>query len=427
MASSQNEGGQQRELESVGAVAERRGTELPREMQLVIEQRRQMNVLVAAIVGTSWGQNMSTTMRRAYAQYCHEHDVDPVTEMDNLGGNVYVNSEWYLRKLGELRRRGIVKDFELRHIQNDPRLRAIFEDEKMPETIRDQARQRWFDMMMMRVEQNAPDEAFAVCVCIIRLPNGGAPIVGCKWAGNGTSVKQPRSGGASAPNPIAESNPTLSVESMAIRRAMRQLVTHISGTSAVKSDPLPNAAAMDDTIDSLNERSAAEPKQREPTLQEIRNAEPPPVLLGSSSDPYSLSSSADRPLVRDKEGVVVPRSVTREPGFRSPLRNVAEQGGQEAGRVDVDKQGTHSVDFAPPSPAMEIAKASGPVATDLFGGESPMEPVSDDPKYVVGVKFKCRECERQVTGPDTNEHEEVCPWYADVAPEIAHPRHPDDA
>jgi hypothetical protein len=227
------------------------GSKLPPEAEAEIEKARILNLVVAAIAGCSWGKNMSTAMRRAYADYCRRYDVDPVTEMDNLGGTPYVNADWFLRKLGELRMSGIVKDFWLEHIHADPRLDALRKDQSISADLRKIAEQRWFDMLIKRIAHNAPEDAEAICVCTIVLPSGGAPIQGCKWAGNGTSVMQPKHNGNSAPNPIAEANATLSVESTSIRRAARQLFSHVSGVRV----SLPYPEAMEDEIAELQART----------------------------------------------------------------------------------------------------------------------------------------------------------------------------
>jgi len=209
------------------AKRERRFSWMAPHQRAALEDQRQRTRTAAAIAGTSWGQGMNHDQRLWVAAYCHRYGLDPMTELDWLGGGVYVNAEYFVRILGEMRRAGIIADHWLEHIQADPRLRALMEDESFPPAAREMARQRWLESMIKRVERNAPEDAEAICVCYIVLPGGGHPIVGCKWAGGGTSVLQPKSGRPAEPNPITENNPTLSVESGAIRRAMRQLASHV--------------------------------------------------------------------------------------------------------------------------------------------------------------------------------------------------------
>jgi hypothetical protein len=205
-----------------------------------IELARITNMVAAAIASLSWGGNMSGAMRRAWAEYGRRYDVDPITEMDNLGGTPYVNADWFKRKLGELRMAGVIKSVKLEHIHADARLDALRKsDTDVPDEIRAEAARRWFDALFKRVKFNAPDKAEAICVCTITLADGST-IEACKWAGNGTSVKQPRSGGASAPNPIAENNAAAYVESSSQRRAALQLFSHLTG----RGQQAPDAGAM---------------------------------------------------------------------------------------------------------------------------------------------------------------------------------------
>jgi hypothetical protein len=69
---------------------------------------------------------------------------------------------------------------------------------------------------------------------------------------------QPRHGGGQAPNPIAENNPTLSVESQSIRRALRQLISHITGSRVT----LPNVDAMADELGNLQTRTREATQER---------------------------------------------------------------------------------------------------------------------------------------------------------------------
>ena len=193
-----------------------------------IDAARIVNMVAATITSLTWGKDMPEVMRRAFAEYCRRYDVDPVTEMKNLGGTPYVNADWFKRKLGELRMARVIKAVRLEHIHADPRLDLLRQDPNVPDEIRAEASRRWFEALFKRVQHNAPETAAAICLCTIVLADDST-ITGCKWAGNGTSVKQPRHGGGSAPNPITETNATLSVESGAIRRAALQLFSHLSG------------------------------------------------------------------------------------------------------------------------------------------------------------------------------------------------------
>lgn len=178
---------------------------------------------VADMIGlTEWGKNLTPAGSIAMARWCMARGVDPITDIDNVGGP-YINSEFFLRKLGELRVAGVVRDHTLDNIANDPRLEALAKDQHAPDDVREKAKAEHFRRVLLRIEHGVPDQATGACLCSIYLAGGGEPITGVKWGGGGTSVKQHRRDGGTAPNPIVEANPVLSVESQAIRRAMRSL------------------------------------------------------------------------------------------------------------------------------------------------------------------------------------------------------------
>jgi hypothetical protein len=253
---------------------------LPPEQRAQLLLRQAMSRLAGAIAGTSWGKGISEQARRGVAAYCHQYGVDPITEIDWLGGSLYVNSAWYERKLGELRASGRVTDFWLDQIAADPRLQDIVQDDKAPVDVREAAGRE-------RIRKGVPDAATSAHVCYIKLPAGGHPIEGVKWGGGGTSVMQPRNGGGMAPNPIVEANAVLSTESQAIRRAVMQMASHVTGVLGV--DP----ARMDDDLETLNVRVTANVAQdgMEPTDQGTRPqrlAAAPPVMALPAGDVYGL-------------------------------------------------------------------------------------------------------------------------------------------
>lgn len=209
-------------------------TALSQAAQEELEARRVIVQLAGAIAALSWGKEMDVPTRRSVAAYCNQYGIDPLTELDLLGGSLYLNADYWLRRLGELAAQGIVTGWELVHIQADERVRLMLADDKLPADIRERARKVWYDALFERIRRNAPEEAEAICICRIFVKGVDTPIEGCKWGGNGTSVKQPRRGGEMNPNPIVEENATLAVESQAVRRAMRQLASHMP---AVVTDP----------------------------------------------------------------------------------------------------------------------------------------------------------------------------------------------
>lgn len=379
-------------------MASRPITTLPDHMLQGLELTRQHIQVVGAIAAMSWGRSMTPIMRRAVSQYCERWGIDPLTELDVLGGSFYINSEYYMRKLGEMRRAGIIADFWFEHIHNDQRLKAMAEDQRFPQNVRDEALRRWSDAFFKRVEQNAPEGAKAVCICYIVLNTGGHPIKGCKWAGNGTSVPQPKHGGGSAPNPIAEANSELSVESMAARRAARQIVSHMN--TAQDFDK------MESELTELSELAApALERYEEEQARGPERVEPPkPLSIQGASDVYGIEDVATRP-----QGEPV-RTVFRE-GDVAPLRTVdpipasVHAHAATAGRQP-DPYEELEVPAAPPEPEPE---QEAPAALS----PAEIEARHDDGPLVYLEPFICpnANCGRRVV--KSNDHSPDCKAFLD--------------
>ena len=187
---------------------------------------RMMGTLSAVLSMTAWGNALPPNLQRAIAGWCLTSDIDPLTEFDVFGEypkfSIYVNADWCKRKLGEMRRAGVISDYWLEHIHADERLQVMMSNGDLPDDIRQRATDMWWDKFFKRVEHNVPEQAEAACVAHITLPGGGHVIKGMKFGGNETSVFQPTGRGEGKPNPVYENNAALSVESGAIRRAMIQ-------------------------------------------------------------------------------------------------------------------------------------------------------------------------------------------------------------
>lgn len=348
-----------------------------------IELNRQYVAVVAAMSSLSWGQGLTPGIRRSIAEWCRRHDVDPMTELDVLGGNFYVNAEWYLRKLGELRRQGVVADFWLEHIHADARLKALIDDASTPEDIRERARRTWTDMMFKRIEHNAPEAAEAVCVAYIVLPDGGHPVKGCKWGGNGTSIKQPRRGEGTAPNPIVENNAALSVESQAIRRAVRQVASAVEQMRALER--------AEDELEQISERLEANREHIDKTNERLElEAKAPPRALASGE---FVGYTQPR-----REMEAVPREAAVAEARRALDGNMDPYGFGEGNKSDPGNGGART----------------GPNAVErALEGSSPAP--ASDPELPLGAApaAECGECERPIRRGHPEDHKPSCSKYGD--------------
>lgn len=285
---------------------------LPAHLEAGLELVRQHGQVSAALAAMTWGKGMTAITRRAVSSYCERWGLDPLTELDILGGNFYITSEFYIRKLGELREAGRVVDFWLEHIHNDERIGYTFrQDEHAPADVKEEARRLWYRNMLKRAEFNVPEAAGAACVCYIKLPGDGHLVAAAKWGGNGTSVLQPKRGGGKSPNPVVEDNPELAVESQAIRRAMRCVTSHVTGGLMLNQ--------IEAELTLLNEEHGDEiaaAELRGKRARELERPEPAPRALteGAAGDVYGMATSQEKDVVAvEKAPDVVGLNAIEEP------------------------------------------------------------------------------------------------------------------
>lgn len=395
------------EEELAGAALVQRGpiTELSPETKQQLELARQFVTVVGAIGGMSWGQGLTPGIRKAIAEYCRVYDVDPLTELDVLGGSFYVNSEWFLRKLGDMMRRGDIESFWLAHIHKDERLREVMQDPEAPAEIRAEAADAWYRAKLQRALHNAPENAEAICVAYIKLPGIPRPITGCKWGGNGTSIQQPNRGGGSRPNPVVENNAALSVESQAIRRAVRQVSSHVGSR-------LPDFDKMDSDLTALGNRAeAVVAQQQEIDARLAAEAHPPKALTtqapgfigygeGITTEPLVKTAPAPEPVQRDAAVAEAQRAVAhmedpyQEPAAR-PLDGEVLQG-SPAPYFATDEDTAQSIRVP-----FELREAA-PIILDSDGSPAGATPAQE-----------CPECERPIRRGHPEDHKSTCSKYAD--------------
>jgi len=186
---------------------------LPPEVLAAIEHRKAQNAVVAQLAALNWGKALDAETRRAVANWGRDNNVDVITEIDLLGGNISPNARFYLRKLGEMIAAGLVEYAVADYIQVDPRLLKIGTPEAHAEDER---------RAMQRIKHAVPDAAAAACCFRVKLHSLTEEIVGVKWCGGGT-----RKG-----DPVGDAFPIESSASRAARRAMRIIASHVPRVQA---------------------------------------------------------------------------------------------------------------------------------------------------------------------------------------------------
>jgi hypothetical protein len=181
---------------------------LPPEMQAMVELRRANNIIAAQISETNWGKGMDLETRRSISEWGRRHEIDVTTEINVLGGNVYINSNFYLGRLAKMVEHGLVEYAIADHVEVDPRL-AEFPDE---------TKRR----LLERIRFQLPETAKSSVVARIKLKSVPVEFTAAKWCGNRgqNQYGKPK-------DPVGEEFPVETSETRAFRRCLKLLVSHI--------------------------------------------------------------------------------------------------------------------------------------------------------------------------------------------------------
>lgn len=179
---------------------------IPPEERARIMLRRQANLVTAQIAGTNWGKGMDVETAKAVSDWGQRHGIDVTKEIYILGGNIYLNAEFYLNRLATLIAQGRVLDWRQSFVNIDARL-----DEHDPAERAEMQRRR-----QARLRFNIPDEATAAVVTELELVSmPGVVIYGVKWA--------PRH----ANDSVGKAYPQETALTRSARRALKQAVRYM--------------------------------------------------------------------------------------------------------------------------------------------------------------------------------------------------------
>lgn len=286
-----------------------------------IALRKNANIVTAQLAGTNWGKGLDDPTRRAVADWGKRNGIDVTTEIFVLGGNIYLNAQFYLNRLVGLLHRGLIRDYKQELIQHDERLdqivgelidpnwpadlKAIAEKDRAEAFAEIRRRRR------LRIEHGAPEKSalqgngppqpFAIgltTIWLAALPD--TPIRGVKWAPH------------DAQDPVGKNYPQETALTRSARRALKQCVTHI-----------PELARWVDGSeeDAAHSVSVAlrEHEQRRVTEDTTRTALPPGQPVAQADYLSSgAASSATRPHAEDVTQIRGPVAVQAAPGSRMP-------------------------------------------------------------------------------------------------------------
>lgn len=241
---------------------------LPPEIQQQLELRKLSNQVAGKLAELNWGKQLDHATRRAVADWGNRFGVDTTIEINVLGGNVYINAAYYLRRLSELIDSGLVEYAYADHIEDDPRLLKLGPDGEGESSRR----------LRMRIMYGVKGDPASCVAFRVKLRSMDREVVGVKACG----------GGVRKNDPVGDAFPTETAETRAARRAMRLLVSHVPKKVSTEIETIEASA------EALGNRIASAKHQfkDETTALEIR---PSPLALPSQGDPYGPVATAEKP------------------------------------------------------------------------------------------------------------------------------------
>jgi len=244
-----------------------------------VYERKARNQLALEIRANTWGKDLTAGQVRAIAEWSWRHAVDPVTEVEILGGRLYLNANYYGRRMSELIAAGRLEYVQSHWIHVDDRLLEAAKGGN--EWAKAQLAERW----MARIEHRVPEDADAALVFEIKCKELTAPLYGVKFHVPG--LRQKNNPGR-AKDPVGDEFPTETIETRAMRRAMLMLQ---------RIDPEVALAPSDVPI--------------------LEQPEPEPARLPLTKSAYTqpaIAAVRDEALIARAAPQAEPVAVEREPG-----------------------------------------------------------------------------------------------------------------
>ncbi len=284
---------------------------LPPEVRNAIALRKMQNQVASQLASMNWGKALDLDTRRALADWGQTMGVDVSTEIDVLGSNIYLNSRFYLRKLGELIASGVVEYAYADHVEHDDRLTTLGAEGE------GEASRRLRERLMYRLD----DKAVSAVVFRVKLRNMEREVTGAKQCGTGKKTSYGK-----LADPVGEEFPTETSESRAARRCMRLLVTHVPPHMGQQLDQIERTA---ETIESRIVHARNELKE-----SNARIDAPPPgrsrVPAGSmpALNPGDAYSEIDTSRTKEMETV----------GREAPVRVVEAETATQGRTREIDEE-----------------------------------------------------------------------------------------
>jgi hypothetical protein len=300
-----------------------------------IAEAKARNAMVAQIRGQSWGMAIDSRMARAVANYCMELGLDPVRHVEVLGGRIYLKAEFYEEKAAPLILAGKVRPLPVRYINSDPRL------DKIAEQTDDADLAAWAKAervlrLRERVERNVPEEAVAIAVKTIEIPNADGTVTtieGVNWCGGGSRKKWANINGQKQKvdaDPVGDLEPAKTSETRAGRRAWKQITEVLPELAAVVAPAEARATMINETVEEESTDEVVKPRPSLTPTGDGAYAEPTPEQLTEATERRRVEEAGETRRVETEVVVTRESPIKRAPGADPYNEELPLGGDQEA-------------------------------------------------------------------------------------------------
>ncbi len=242
--------------------AEPRAGKAPLSEQIAMIKAR--NLMVAQVASTNWGMGLSPIMQRAVAEYIRVTGLD-LTEIDILGGRIYRNSVYSLRRLSELVAEGKIEYARADFIHEDPRLTEIAENADAPPPEREWAIAEIWRRKRECITRSIPLEAHYACVFRVKVRGVDGEFADAKWIQLGRLNRKDK-----LADPIGNEHPIETLVSRAAHRTLRFVSTKFEAIGSVERQ-------LDEIAEAIIEEIPKDERKAEPAAREEPRPDRPPI------------------------------------------------------------------------------------------------------------------------------------------------------
>jgi hypothetical protein len=310
------------------SATQRAKSEIPEDVRRNVHRMRMASEITKEIASLSWGKDMTPAGRAAIGHWCANNFIDAETEIDVLGGRLYLNARYYLNRMQPLMRAGIVAYFYADNISPDPRLAAMAAwnpAEESDDVVRarmaefrqraavEDMRREW-----ERIEHKVPEAAEVAYVGRLRFTDMARELTGCKWwVPNATMRIQGRNGAFDKQkDPISDSGFGVeTVETRALRRVARLAAGQLPSTHPARME----MEGAERGLRALTDGPLAEARNRA-AMEAAEEARRRMTPLVAPPDPYALDNAPAMRALGPAPAVEIPRHGQHD----APVRVVTE-------------------------------------------------------------------------------------------------------